>query len=186
MVDFFRSNAHVIWLTGLSGAGKTSIAAALANKLTELHVSCFVLDGDELRAGLNSDLGFTKADRFENIRRIAQVAKLIASRGDLTIVAAISPKHEHRHLAKRIIGDKFLEVFVNTPLSVCEARDPKGLYQKARKGEIKSFTGVSEEYEPPQAPDIVLRTDQMSVAAEVEAVLAFLGAANKRENDAAK
>jgi adenylylsulfate kinase len=186
MVKFPEISNYVIWLTGLSGAGKTSVATALGRRFGERSLRCFILDGDEIRAGLNSDLSFSVDDRAENIRRIAEVAKLIASRENLVIVAAISPRHEHRRLARSIVGSRFLEVFVDTPLSVCEARDPKGLYKMARNGEINRFTGVSEEYQPPQAPDLVLKSNEMSIDAEVDSILSILRDVRERGFYAAK
>jgi len=158
-------------LTGLSGAGKSTIAAALDHELRNLRISCAVLDGDELRTGLNSDLGFSPEHRHENIRRIAYVARLLLVYARVVIVAAISPTRSGRALAKDVIGDGFFEVFVDAPISVCEARDPKGLYREVRAGKITNFTGVSASYEPPTAPALVLRTDALSVADEIKKLL---------------
>lgn len=164
----------VIWLTGLSGAGKSTIAGALNHELGKAGVGCFVLDGDDIRSGLNSDLGFSAEDRMENVRRIAHVAKLLSSRGQVVVVAAITPSQAMRALAKSIVGQTFREVFVDTPISVCEARDPKGLYRKARSGALKAFTGVSDLYERPTCPDLVLFTHASSIAEETKKLLALI------------
>jgi adenylylsulfate kinase len=167
----------VIWLTGLSGAGKSTIAGALNHELTKAGVASVVLDGDEIRSGLNSDLGFSAEDRLENVRRIAHVARLVASWSRVVIVAAITPSRAMRELARSIVGEGFREVFVNTPIAICEARDPKGLYQKARSGELKAFTGVSDIYERPTSPDLVLCTDASSIMEETQSLLALIGIA---------
>jgi adenylylsulfate kinase len=172
-----RSPGIVIWLTGLSGAGKSTIADALNHELAKTGVASVVLDGDDIRAGLNSDLGFSAEDRLENVRRLAHVARLISSWNQVVIVAAITPGRAMRELAKSIVGAGFREVFVNTPLAVCEARDPKGLYQKARSGALKSFTGVSDMYELPASPDLVLCTDASSLADEIQSLRALIDAA---------
>lgn len=146
----------VIWLTGLSGAGKSTIARHLKAKLGELGQAVVVLDGDELRHGLCKDLGFSAEDRTENIRRVGEVARLFRDTGICVVAALISPFAKDRAAVREIIGEGFFEVFVNTPLAICEERDPKGLYAKVRKGDIKHFTGLSSPYEPPLAPDIHL------------------------------
>lgn len=170
----------VLWLTGLSGAGKTTIANALTIALKESGVTCAVLDGDELRKGLNANLGYCQEDRLENVRRVAHVASLFAAHVEVVIVAVISPTRAGRKLAKGIIGERFLEIFVDAPIPVCESRDPKGLYQKVRAGSIGSFTGISDIYEPPASPALRLRTDTLSIAEEVsklkELVYGFTGA----------
>jgi len=154
----------VIWLTGLSGAGKTTIARGLETALRENGSAVCVLDGDCLRRGLCSDLGFSPEDRQENIRRVGEVARLFAEAGLICIVALISPYRQERDRARAIMGAAgFLEVHVNAPLEVCEQRDPKGLYARARQGELKQFTGISAPYEPPTKPELVLRTDQLTV-----------------------
>jgi adenylyl-sulfate kinase len=156
----------IAWLTGLSGAGKSSIANAVDRALVLAGRATMVLDGDNLRRGLNSNLGFTDADRIENIRRVAETARLMADAGLLTIVALISPFRAERAQARRIAGDiPFLEVFINTPLTDCEARDPKGLYERARAGKIPDFTGISAPYETPTAPDLIIGTQGMTVEA---------------------
>jgi adenylyl-sulfate kinase len=157
----------VIWLTGLSGAGKSTIAQALASNLKDAHINCAVLDGDELRKGLNSDLSYSSQDRLENVRRVAHVAQLFRGHADIVIVAVISPTMIGRELARRVIGEGFFEVFVDAPVAVCESRDPKGLYHKVRAGAITQFTGVSDPYEPPPSPTLHLKTDELSIADEV-------------------
>lgn len=162
-----------IWLTGLSGAGKSTIAGALAESLRERGASTEVLDGDEVRENLSQGLGFSRADRDTNIRRIAYVAMLLTRNGVTVITAAISPYAAARAEARRTIGD-FLEVFVNTSVSTCIERDPKGLYHKAITGEIKSFTGISDPYEAPDAPDLEIATERQTVTEAVDRILALL------------
>jgi len=165
----------VLWLTGLSSAGKSTIATELERELFNLGRHAYVLDGDNIRHGLGSDLGFSPKDRTENIRRIGEVAKLFADAGVICITAFISPYREDRGLVRRILPrGRFIEVFVNAPLEVCEQRDPKGLYAKARAKEIKEFTGISAPYEAPLNPEIELRTDQLTIAECVTRVLEFL------------
>jgi adenylylsulfate kinase len=164
-----------VWLTGLSGAGKSTIAYELEQILTADRRPCAVLDGDNLRHRLNRDLGFSEADRFENVRRAAEVARLMNDVGLIVIASLISPYRDDRAAARHIIGDeRFVEVYVSTSLNVCESRDPKGLYRKARRGEIVDFTGVSSPYEPPSAPRLALDTATLpsdSAAALVHAYL---------------
>ena len=151
----------VVWLTGLSGSGKTSTADALENKLHALGYKTYTLDGDNVRHGLNNDLGFTDADRVENIRRVAEVAKLMVDAGLIVITAFISPFISERKYARQILADnEFIEVFVDAPIEVCEARDPKGLYKKARSGQLKNFTGIDSEYQKPPNPEIVLESSK--------------------------
>lgn len=169
-----RSDAGgVLWLTGLPGAGKSTLANALADLLRRRGLRATVLDGDRLRAGLNRDLGFSERDRFENVRRIAEVALLFADAGCIAIVAAISPRAAMRDDARHIVGAGFREVHVAASLEVCEARDPKGLYRKARRGELREFTGVSSPYEAPRAADLVLETGSRSLADCLNALLDF-------------
>ena len=162
-----RANGHrsaVVWMTGLSGSGKSTIAAAVERRLYERGVFAQVLDGDNIRSGLNANLGFSLEDRRENIRRIAEVAKLFATAGAITLCSFVSPTRAIRQQAREIIGkDDFLEVFVNTPLEVCEQRDVKGLYAKARRGEIKNFTGIDSPYEAPDNPFLDLPTADRTV-----------------------
>ncbi|GJE61175.1 adenylyl-sulfate kinase [Methylobacterium trifolii] len=162
----------IAWFTGLSGAGKSSIANAVDRALTRNGRHTMVLDGDNLRHGLNRDLGFSAADRHENIRRAAEAARLMAEAGLVVVVSLISPFREERATARRIAGDvPFLEVFIDTPLTVCEARDPKGLYDRARAGKIPDFTGISAPYEPPLAPDLTITTQAETVEQSAEMLI---------------
>ena len=159
-----HQNKHkpcVVWLTGLSGSGKSSVADVLEQKLFALGYKTYTLDGDNIRHGLSNDLGFADADRVENIRRVAEVAKLMADAGLVVIAAFISPFISEREYARKIIANnEFIEVFVDAPIEICEARDPKGLYQKARSGQIKNFTGIDSEYQKPPNPEIVLESSE--------------------------
>jgi len=146
----------VVWLTGLSGSGKSTVAYALEQVLSTRARPSYVLDGDNLRHGLNGDLGFTAADREENIRRVGEVAALFADAGLIAIAAFISPYRRDRDCARRMAAGRFFEVFCDTPLAVCEARDPKGLYRRARAGEIRGFTGIDDPYEPPESPELTV------------------------------
>ncbi len=162
-------HARVLWLTGLSGSGKSTIAVALERRLFEAGFFAQVLDGDNIRSGINANLGFSPEDRRENIRRIAEVAKLYVHSGVIAICSFISPTREIRQLACEIIGESdFLEVFVKAPLELCEQRDVKGLYARARRGEIRQFTGIDAPYEEPEAPFCLLDTAIMDVEASVE------------------
>lgn len=152
-------DAKVIWMTGLSGAGKTTLAQALVNRLAAAGERVYLLDGDTLRSGLNADLGFSAADRHENVRRIGEVARLFFDQGYIVVVACISPYQQSRMAVRQRIGSAhFLEIYLNTPLSVCESRDPKGLYGKLRRGEISAFTGISAPYQTPQSAELVINT----------------------------
>lgn len=152
----------VLWFTGLSGSGKSTVAGALEEALHELGVSTYLLDGDNVRHGLCSDLGFTDADRKENIRRVGEVAKLMVDAGLVVLTAFISPHRAERQMVRERVGeDRFFEVFVDTPLTTCEARDPKGLYKKARAGELRNFTGIDSSYESPEQPAIHLDGEQL-------------------------
>lgn len=164
----------VVWFTGLSGSGKSTVARAVEAELHRLGRAVYVLDGDNVRHGLCADLGFTAADRTENIRRISHVAALLADAGLLVLTAFISPFRADRRQARDILGHDFVEVFVDAPLAVCEARDPKGLYRKARQGQIPDFTGISSPYEPPERPELHLRTDAIPLADTAAAVVAHL------------
>lgn len=165
----------VVWLTGLSGAGKSTIANLLELKLHGLGHHTYLLDGDHVRHGLNRDLGFSDADRAENIRRVAEVARLMADAGLIVITAFISPFRAERDLARQRIGaEEFLEVHVDAPLDVVEARDVKGLYKKARRGELTQFTGISSPYEAPQAADLTLKTAHISAEEAVEQLMSKL------------
>lgn len=167
-------SARVLWLTGLSGAGKSTLAEATLRRLREEGIDAVHLDGDSLRAGLCSDLGFSPENRLENVRRAAEVAKLMASQGRLTVCSLISPLRAHRDLARRILGEAFVEVFVRCPIEECIRRDPKGLYVRALSGAIPGFTGIGAPYEEPEAPDIRLETDRLDPDACVELLLAYL------------
>ncbi|WP_016778731.1 adenylyl-sulfate kinase [Anaerophaga thermohalophila] len=170
-----NQRAKVIWFTGLSGAGKSTLAAALEKELYSRGFLCKLLDGDNIRTGINNNLGFTDEDRKENIRRIAEVCKLFLNCGVITIAAFISPTNEIRKLARSIIGEEdFIEIFVNPPLQVCEQRDTKGLYKKARKGEIKNFTGISAPFEAPENPDLVIDTSMVGVEESLRMVMEVL------------
>ncbi len=176
--DRERAQGHkgcTIWLTGLSGAGKSTIAHKLEERLFELGVRSYVLDGDNIRFGLNKDLGFSREERKENIRRIAEVGKLFTDAGIINITAFISPYKEDRLNArnKQKEGD-FIEVYVRCPIDICEQRDPKGLYKKARTGELKEFTGVDDPYEEPENPEIVLYTDRETKDECVSKIISYL------------
>jgi len=167
--------SKVLWLTGLSGSGKSTIAEALERKLHNNGYFAQVLDGDNIRSGINSNLGFSLEDRQENIRRIAEIAKLYLNSGIITLNSFISPTIEIRNFAKEIIGAAdFIEIYINAPLEVCEQRDVKGLYQKARKGLIKGFTGIDSPYEPPNNPAIEIKTDQLSLEESVEQIFDYI------------
>ncbi len=152
----------IVWITGLSGSGKSTIANLLEQKLNQANIHTYILDGDNIRHGLNSDLGFGEKDRAENIRRIGEVAKLFLDAGIVVITAFISPFKKEREGVREKADGRFFEVYLNTPLEVCEKRDPKGLYKKARKGEIPDFTGIGQRYEPPENPELTLDTSKMS------------------------
>ncbi len=161
---FLNQNAKVIWMTGLSGSGKTSIAIEMEKELCKKGIFTQILDGDNVRTGINNNLGFSDQDRTENIRRIAEVSKLFLNCGIVTICCFVSPTEKIREMAKSIIGEKdFLEVYINAPYQVCEKRDVKGLYKKARKGEIKNFTGLDAPFEAPEKPFTEIKTNTMSV-----------------------
>jgi len=176
--DRRRLNGHsscVVWLTGLSGSGKSTIACALELALHERGVRTYLLDGDNLRHGLNRDLGFSADHRAENIRRTAEVAKLFVDAGVIAICGLISPYRRDREAARALFEPgEFVEVFVDCPVEVCKARDPKGLYRRALAGEIKGFTGIDDPYEPPRDPDVVVKTDRTSIQACVKAILHHL------------
>jgi adenylylsulfate kinase len=162
--EYQKKNNHksfIVWLTGLSGSGKSTLANAVSRDLFDNGYQVIVLDGDNIRHGLNKDLGFSDEDRQENIRRIGEVAKLFVEQGTVVITAFISPFKEDRQLVRELVGDgEFHEVYVKCDLDVCEQRDPKGLYKKARSGEIRQFTGIDSPYEAPENPELVLHTDE--------------------------
>ena len=173
--NLLKQHSVMIWFTGLSGSGKSTIAIALERELHKRGILCRILDGDNIRSGINNNLGFTEADRVENIRRIAEVSKLFLDAGVITIAAFISPNNDIREMAAHIIGeDDFLEVYVSTPLEECERRDVKGLYAKARKGEIKNFTGMSAPFEAPAHPALTLDTSVLSLEESVNKLLELI------------
>lgn len=176
--DRERLNGHkscVIWLTGLSASGKSTIANELDSSLFNQKIRSYVMDGDNVRHGLNKDLGFTPSDRKENIRRIGEVAKLLVDSGTVTITAFISPYREDRDMVRQLLPTKhFIEVFVKCSVEECERRDPKGLYKKARIHEIKEFTGISAPYEEPVNPEIILDTEKISINECVEKIICYL------------
>ncbi len=166
-----KQHAKVLWFTGLSGSGKSTIAAGLEKRLWDDGFFVEVLDGDNIRTGISSNLGFSDEDRTENIRRIAQVSKLFLQSGIITLNSFVSPTRSIRQMAKEIIGSNdFIEIFINTPLEICEQRDVKGLYQKARAGEIKNFTGLDAPFETPLNPAIEIKTQNQTVEESVEEV----------------
>lgn len=164
----------VLWFTGLSGSGKSTIARELENSLHKQGILTYVLDGDNVRHGLNSNLGFSPEDRKENIRRISEVAKLFHDSGTMTIVSFISPYKEDRDYARQLIGNDFVEVHIDCPIDECEKRDPKGLYKKARDGIIKDFTGISAPYESPEAPEIKIESHNEKLNNSVQKINSFL------------
>lgn len=174
----------MVWFTGLSGSGKSTVAIALERELQRRGILCRLLDGDNIRTGINNNLGFSEEDRIENIRRIAEVSKLFVDTGIVTLAAFISPMRQMRQMAADIIGrDDFIEVYVSTPVEECERRDVKGLYARARKGEIKNFTGISAPFEAPENPALAIDTSRLSLQQSVEAVLQLiLPKINKKRN----
>ena len=173
--ESYNYKSCVIWFTGLSASGKSTLANSLATRLHMLGIKSYVLDGDNIRHGLNKNLGFSPEDRKENIRRIGEVAKLFVDAGLIAMTAFISPYKEDRNDARKLLKeDEFIEVFVKCSLLECEKRDPKGIYKKARSGEIKEFTGISAPYEDPENPEIVLETDKTSLEECIETILNYL------------
>lgn len=165
----------VLWFTGLSGSGKSTLANAVDHELYKQGFRSYVLDGDNIRHGLNRDLSFRAEDRKENIRRIGEVAKLFVDSGQIVLTAFISPFREDREMVRNMFQeDEFIEIFVNCPIQVCENRDPKGLYKKARKGEIPDFTGISSPYEAPNHPEISIDTNKTTIEQSVQMILSFL------------
>lgn len=170
-----NQHSKVIWFTGLSGAGKTTIAQQVERELNKLGFLTQILDGDNIRSGINNNLGFSVEDREENIRRIAEVSKLFLNCGIICINSFISPTEDIRKIATDIIDrENFIEVFVNAPIEVCEQRDVKGLYKKARKGELKNFTGIDSPFDVPENPDIELKTDELSVEQSSKKCLEYI------------
>lgn len=178
--DYFERNGHrplVLWFTGLSGSGKSTLAHAVEEALFAKGCYTYILDGDNIRHGLNSDLGFSEADRRENIRRIGEVAKLFVDAGVIVMAAFISPFYEDRERVRSLFDpSEFVEIYVQCDLATCENRDPKGLYRKARSGELKQFTGIDSPYEVPEKPEIILNTACCSIDDSVQAVLAYVAA----------
>lgn len=173
--QLLKQRGMMLWFTGLSGSGKSTVAIALERELHSRGLLCRILDGDNIRSGINNNLGFSAEDRVENIRRIAEVGRLFVDTGIITIAAFISPNNQLREMAAEIIGkDDFVEVFVSTPLEECEKRDVKGLYAKARRGEIKNFTGISAPFEAPEHPDIILDTSKLPVEESVKILLDYV------------
>lgn len=170
-----NQKSKVLWLTGLSGSGKSTIARQLEQELFQKGYFPQVLDGDNIRSGINNNLGFQEADRIENIRRIAEVSKLYLHSGIICINSFISPTQAIRAMAKEIIGSEdFIEIYINAPLAICEQRDVKGLYKKARRGEIKGFTGIDAPYEAPLNPQLEIKTDQLSITEAAQQILTFV------------
>ncbi len=166
----------MLWFTGLSGSGKSTVAIALERELQKRGLLCRILDGDNIRSGINANLGFSEEDRRENIRRVAEVSKLFVDTGIITIAAFVSPTEDLRQLAEQIIGkDDFKEIYISTPLAECERRDVKGLYARARRGEVKNFTGISAPFEAPQHPALSLDTSTLSLEESVRRLLDLLG-----------
>lgn len=176
--DRHHLNSHkscVLWFTGLSGSGKSTLANAVDHALFKQRYMSYVLDGDNIRHGLNSDLSFKIEDRKENIRRIGEVAKLFVDSGQIVSSAFISPFREDRELVRNMFAsEEFFEIFLNCPIQVCENRDPKGLYKKARKGEISDFTGITSPYEIPNHPEIIIDTNKITIEESVEKILSYL------------
>lgn len=167
--------SFVVWFTGLSGSGKSTLANEVEKQLFGKNIHTYSLDGDNVRHGLNKGLGFDEEDRKENLRRIAEVSKLFVDAGVVVIASFVSPMHNDREMIKEIVGkDNFIEVYVNTSLEECERRDVKGLYKKAREGEIKNFTGISAPYEEPISPDIEIRTEQEEMKKSVQRIINYL------------
>ena len=176
--DRQRQKGHksaILWFTGLSGSGKSTLAHAVEEKLFEMGVHTYVLDGDNIRTGLNKDLGFSAEDREENIRRIGEVAKLFVDAGIVTLTAFISPYRKDREFVRSLVEDgEFIEIYVKCPLEVCEKRDVKGLYKKARAGIIKNFTGIDDPYEEPENPEIIVETNKETIEESVSKIINFL------------
>jgi adenylyl-sulfate kinase len=165
----------ILWFTGLSGSGKSTIAGAVEERLFEAGIHTYLLDGDNIRMGLNRDLGFSAQERVENIRRIGEVSRLFVDAGLMVLTAFISPFRSDREMVRGMVEDgEFIEIFIDTPIEVCESRDPKGLYKRARSGEIPEFTGISSPYEAPQRPEIHIDTMRLSKEEAAEAIVAYL------------
>ena len=173
--EFLKQKAKVLWFTGLSGSGKSTIAVEVEKKLFAKSFLTQILDGDNIRDGINNNLGFSDEDRTENIRRISEVSKLFINCGIITLNSFVSPTNEIRNLAKEIIGtDNFIEIFIDTPLEICEQRDVKGLYKKARAGKIKDFTGIDAPFEAPENPNIIIKTENKTVEESANEVIDYI------------
>ncbi len=180
--NYLNQNAKVIWITGLSGSGKSTLASGLEKALAQKSYFTQVLDGDNIRSGINNNLGFTEKDRTENIRRIAEVNKLFLNCGIITINAFISPTNDIRHMARKIIGkENFIEIFVDAPIEICIQRDPKGLYKKAIVGEIKNFTGISSPFDRPDDADLTINTKELSIDEGIQKALEHILSRVSRE-----
>lgn len=169
-----NQRAKAIWLTGLSGSGKSTIAIELEKELFKLGYFTNILDGDNIRSGINQNLGFSENDRLENIRRISEISRLFVESGIITINCFVSPTEDVRNLAKSIIGDDFIEIFIDTPLRICEQRDIKGLYKKARRGEIKNFPGINSPFVSPKNPDMVINTEDRNANELAKKILEYI------------
>ena len=172
--DLLKQKSKLLWFTGLSGSGKSTVANALDIRLNEIGKRTYLLDGDNIRLGINSDLGFSMQDRNENIRRISEIGKLFVDAGLITIACFISPLKENREMARKTLGKDFIEIFVDCPLEECERRDPKNLYKKARQGVIKEFTGITAPYEKPENPEIMVNTKDQTLDQCVDKILEYL------------
>lgn len=171
----FKQKSCILWFTGLSGSGKSTIANAVEVELFKRKYTTYLLDGDNIRHGLNKDLDFSEMDRIENIRRIGEVSKLFIDAGLIVVTAFISPFQADRKIARDLVdSDEFIEVFIDTPLAVCEQRDPKGLYKKVRNGTIKNFTGIDSPYEMPQNPEIHIKTSELSIEESTMVIVKYL------------
>lgn len=174
-LHLLKQKPCILWFTGLSGSGKSTIANAVECELFKRGIKTYLLDGDNVRHGLNKDLGFTEMDRIENIRRIGEVSKLFIDSGLIVLTAFISPFKSDRQIARSLVDyDEFIEVFIDTSLEICEKRDPKGLYKKARNGVIKNFTGIDSPYEEPESPQIHIKTIDYSISQSVEKIITYL------------
>lgn len=174
-----NQSGRLLWFTGLSGSGKSTIANALEERLYEKGKLTYLLDGDNLRHGLSSDLGFELKDRTENIRRIAEVSKLFVDSGIITLGTFVSPLRSDREEVRNLLKDDFLEIYIKCSLETCESRDPKELYKRARQGEIKNFTGIDSPYEEPKKPELVIDTDSLNIEESVEKIINFLNTEEK-------
>ncbi len=172
--NLLKQKGIVLWFTGLSGSGKSTIANAVQKKLYDIGKLTYLLDGDNLRHGLNGDLGFSDSDRNENIRRVGEVAKLFVDSGIITLCTFVSPFEKDRQKVRELLGKDFIEVFIDCPLNICESRDPKDLYKKAREQGIKNFTGIHSPYEIPTNPEIVLKTGEKNIEECTEIILTYL------------